>query len=58
VRVLARAGYHTSAEVVSNGIEPAYLPAQGPEWQPTRRPWPLTDEGVADAQFADLAELE
>ncbi len=62
VLVLDRAGYHTSAEVVSDGIEPAHLPAHlpahSPERQPAGRPWSLIDEGMANSLSADLAELE
>ena len=59
VVVLDRAGYHTGAEVaVPDGIELVFLPAYSPELQPAERLWPLTDEGVANALFADLAELE
>lgn len=59
VLVLDRAGYHTSGAVaVPAGIEREFLPAYSPELQPAERLWPLTDEGVANALFADLAALE
>lgn len=57
--VLDRAGYHTGKEVrLPDGIVVEFLPARSPELQPVERLWPLTNEGVANKLFADLAELE
>ncbi len=35
-----------------------FLPAHSPELQPAERLWPLCDEGVANALYATIAELE
>jgi hypothetical protein len=57
--VLDQAGYHTAQEVVvPDGITREFLPPHSPDLQPAERLWPLTNEGVANALFADLDALE
>ena len=59
VLVLDQAGYHTSQAVaVPEGITLEFLPPYSPELQPAERLWPLTNEGVANVLFRDLAALE
>ncbi len=43
---------------VPPGIGLEFLPPYSPELQPAERLWPLTNEGVANALFADLDALE
>ena len=57
--VMDGAGWHTSGEVtVPEGIELIQLPAYSPELQPAEKLWPLSNEGIANRHFKDLAELE
>lgn len=56
-----RAGWHTSPRVeVPEGIELEFsCPRSSPEPRPYERPWPLTDEGVADTAIrGHLGSLE
>jgi transposase len=57
--VLDQAGWHTGKEVeVPEGIELEFLPSASPELQPSERLWPLSNEGVANRFFEEIAELE
>jgi transposase len=59
VLVLDGAGWHGGqADAVPEGLHLVPLPAYSPELQPVERLWPLTDEALANRQFADLDELE
>lgn len=59
ILVLDGAGWHVAADlVVPEGIELVFLPPYSPELQPAEHLWPLIDEPVANAFFADLEELD
>ena len=59
VLVLDGAGWHHSAEVViPAGLHFEFLPPYSPELQPAERLWPLTNEGIANQNWKDLATLE
>lgn len=59
VLVLDQAGWHTADDLaVPEGLHLVFLPAHSPELQPAERLWPLCDEGVANALYATIAELE
>ncbi len=52
------AGWHRSKKVVlPPGIQLLPLPPYSPELQPAERLWPLTNEGIANQCFPDLAAL-
>lgn len=58
--VLDRAGWHTAKEKlkVPEGIHLEFLPSHSPELQPAERPWPLSDESMANRYFERIEELE
>jgi hypothetical protein len=59
VLVLDRAGWHTSTRVqVPEHVHLLFLPAYSPELQPAAHPWPLTNDAVVNAHFADLDTLD
>jgi hypothetical protein len=58
VLVLDGAGWHGGQDVrLPEGLHPVFLPPHAPELQPVERLWPLTDEPLANAHFADLDAL-
>ena len=56
--MLDQAGWHTSDQVVPEGIELVPLPSHSPELQPAERLWPLTNEPLVNRSFASLEELD
>jgi len=59
VLVLDRAGWHSSPRVVvPPNLHLVFLPPYSPELQPAERLWPLTDEALANRQFATLADRD
>ena len=57
--VLDKAGWHKSDKlVVPDGIELTFLPPYTPELQPAERLWPLTNEAIANENFATLEDLD
>jgi DDE superfamily endonuclease len=59
ILVLDGAGWHTGDEVrVPEGVHLVFLPSYSPELQPAEHLWPLTNEPLANACFASLAQLE
>lgn len=59
ILILDGAGWHKRAEVeIPDGIHFIFLPAYSPELQPAEKRWPLTNQGIANRHFSDLAELE
>jgi hypothetical protein len=57
--VLDQAGWHTSGEVaLPEGIHLEFLPTGSPELQPAERPWPLTNEAIANRLFEQISEIE
>jgi transposase len=59
VLVLDGAGWHSGKHVaIPDGLHLVTLPPYSPELQPVERLWPLTDEALANRQFADLDALE
>jgi transposase len=59
VRVLDQAGWHTSLRLrVPDHVHLLFLPAYSPELQPAEHLWPLTNEALVNAHFADLDVLD
>jgi transposase len=59
ILVLDNAGWHKSDKlVVPDGIELTFLPPYTPELQPAERLWPLTNEAIANENFATLEDLD
>lgn len=57
--VLDNAGWHASEQlVVPNGLRLVFLPPYSPELQPAERLWPLTNQALANRNFATLDELD
>jgi len=58
--VLDGAGWHTAKKKlkVPEGIHLEFLPSHPPELRPSERPWPLSDEGVANRHFERMEDLE
>jgi transposase len=59
--VLDQAGWHTAKKKllrVPEGVHLEFLPSHSPELQPSERPWPLSDEAVANRYFEEIEELE
>ena len=46
------------AEGTLKGIHLEFLPSHSPELQPSERLWPLTNEGVANRHFEQIADQE
>jgi transposase len=40
------------------GIRLEFLPTGSPELQPAERPWPLTNEAIANRLFEQISEIE
>jgi transposase len=57
VLVVDKAGWHTGGEV-PEGIEQEFLPSGSPELMPAERPWPLTNEALANRLFEEIEEME
>jgi transposase len=59
VLVLDQAGWHTSMHLrVPDHVHLLFLPAYSPELQPAEHLWPLTNDALANAHFADLDALD
>jgi transposase len=59
VLVLDQAGWHTSTRLrVPDHVHLLFLPAYSPELQPAEHLWPLTNDALLNAQFADLDALD
>ena len=56
--ILDRAGWHTAKKKlrVPEGVHLEFLPSHSPELQPAERLWPLTNEGVANRHFDEIAD--
>lgn len=58
VLVLDRAGWHTSVHLrVPEHVYLLFLPPYSPELQPAEHLWPLTNDALVNAHFADLDAL-
>jgi hypothetical protein len=59
ILVLDNAGWHGGGRLTPpEGLRLVFLPPYSPELQPAERLWPLTNEAVANENFASLAELD
>ncbi len=59
VLALDQAGWHTSERLrVPEHVHLLFLPPYSPELQPADHLWPLTNEALVNAHFADLDALE
>ncbi len=60
ILVLDNAGWHGGGGTLAlpEGLRLVFLPPYSPELQPAERLWPLTNEAVANENFASLAELD
>ena len=57
--MLDGAGWHGGGRLTPpEGVRLECLPPYSPELQPAERPWPLTNESVANRHFANLSELD
>ena len=57
--VVDRAGWPRGGEVeVPEGIHLEFLPSGSPELQPAERPWPLTNEALANRLFEEIEQME
>jgi transposase len=59
VLVLDQADWHTSLRLrVPDHVHLLFLPAYSPELQPAEHLWPLTNDALLNAHFADLDALD
>jgi hypothetical protein len=59
ILVLDGAGWHVGAGLaVAEGLRLEFPPPYSPELRPAERPWPLTNQAIANRRFAGLADLD